>query len=460
MSAIEVVDLPVTPHSLTLEQAILSGLMSDATVFDDVVEVIRDGDFYSPRHALIFRAISALIKQEQPCDAMLVSRWLADSCLLEKAGGNAYLGQMLKDSPATTVNIVAYAERVREYSIQRKLLNAADQIKGLVSSPRGNTTADMLGGAEKLILEIAAHRDGLGGGLPMTGSVAMLEGVLSAMEAGMARGENELSGIDTGFATLNARTDGLQSGDMVVIGARPSMGKTTLAMNFVESALFAQDLPVVVFSMEQPHLQLGQRLLAARSMVPLDKIRRGRFEGGEFMRVQNAMKEIKGRPLIVCDRGGLSPQDMQSVLRRVRRQYGGVGLIMTDYIQKMQIPGFPKNQRNNELGEVSLAMKNMALEYQCPHVVLSQLSKECERRPNKRPMSSDLRDCGGIEQDADIIMMLYRNEVYFPNDDNGKGLAEFIITKNRNGETGTVVTRFLGSLFQFRDIEGCNHVGD
>ena len=459
MSALEVVDLPVIPNSLILEQAILSGLMFDASSFDDVVEVIGENDFYSPRHTLIFRAIAALIKQDQPCDAMLVSRWLDDARLLDRAGGNAYLGQMLKDSPATTVNIVAYAERVREYSIQRRLLSAADQIKEIVGA-RGSTTTDMLGSAEKLILEIASHRDGLGGGLPMTGSVAILEGVFSALEEGMSRGENELSGIDTGFKSLNARTDGLQPGDMVVIGARPSMGKTTLAMNFVESALFAQDLPVVVFSMEQPHLQLGQRLLAARSMVPLDKIRRGRFEGGEFMRVQNATKEIKGRPLIVCDRGGLSPQDMQSVLRRVRRQYGGVGLIMTDYIQKMQIPGFPKNQRNNELGEVSLAMKNMALEYQCPHVVLSQLSKECERRPNKRPMSSDLRDCGGIEQDADIIMMLYRNEVYFPNDDNSKGLAEFIITKNRNGETGTVVTRFLGSLFQFRDIEGYNHAGD
>lgn len=459
MNAAELVDLPVIPHSLTLEQAILSGLMSDASAFEDVAEVVNEGDFYSPRHSLIFKAITTLIKQQNPCDAMLVSGWLADAGLLERAGGNAYLGQMLKSSPATSVNITAYAARVREYSIQRQLLVAADQIKSIVSSP-GKSTTDMLGGAEKLILDISAHRDGLGGGLPMTGSVAMLEGVISAMEAGMALGENELSGIDTGFATLNARTDGLQAGDMIVIGARPSMGKTTLGMNFVESALFAQDLPVVVFSMEQPHLQLGQRLLAARSMVPLDKIRRGCFEGGEFMRVQNAMKEIKERPLIVCDRGGLSPQDMQSVLRRVRRQYGGVGLIMTDYIQKMQVPGFPKNQRNNELGEVSRALKDMAKEYECPHIVLSQLSKECERRPNKRPMASDLRDCGGIEQDADIIMMLYRNEVYFPNDDNGKGLAEFIIVKNRNGETGTVVTRFLGSLFQFRDIEGYNHARD
>ena len=442
----------VSPHSLTLEQAVLAGAMAESEGWDAISDILSEVDFFSPRHAIIFTALKALYSSGKAVDPLIISDWLKLNGLHNRAGGDETLSTILRDSPATSVNSSVYAKRIRELSVLRHLLKAADEIKAEVMNPEGLSAEELLSRAESRVLAVSSAKEGIGAAIPMHNTASVLNDVFDEIGRNMNRAEGELSGITTGFASLDKKTDGLQRGDMVVIGARPSMGKTTLGMNLVESALFAIDLPVVVFSMESPSRQIGQRLLSSVANVPFEKIRRGIFEGPEFTAVSRATRDLKERKIIICDKGALTPNDMRSVLRRVAREHGGVGMIMADYVQKMRpnIPG--KRTRNDELTEISNDLKAMAMDYNCPFIVLSQLSKECERRPNKRPMNSDLRDCGGIEQDADLIIMLYRDEVYNPLKTEAAGLAELILTKNRNGETGTIVTRFIGSHFQFRDI--------
>lgn len=438
------------PSSLTLEQAVIAGAMFDSTGWDEISDVLGEDDFFSSRHRLIFRAIKTMYTDGQVVDAELVHEWLLLNGLSEKAGGTDYMGKILCDSPMTTVNLRIYATKIREFSIERKLLAVTEKIKDGILNKQGKSTAEILDAAESEIMAISSHKSGVGSEIPTHDGFAVFNEVFDRMSAALERKEGELSGIDSGLKEVNVFTDGFQKQDLIFVGARPSMGKTTLGMNFAEAALFAQDLPVVIFSMESPKYQIGQRLLAARSGVPMSKIVRGVFFGGEFARVNKAISEIKGRKFIICDKGSLSPSDMRSVLRRVEREHGGVGFIMADYVQKMKLKGDHKKNRNDELTDISGELKNIAKDYNCPFVVLAQLSKECERRPDKRPMMSDLRDCGGLEQDADSIIMLYRNEVYHAGKD--VGLAELIFRKNRNGQTGTVRTVFEGATFRFRDI--------
>ena len=238
------------------------------------------------------------------------------------------------------------------------------------------------------------------------------------------------------------------------------MGKTTLALNFAEAALFDQDLPVVIFSMESPKHQITQRLMASRANVAYQKVIRGKFESSEFNRVSQAMTDIKKRKLILCDRGGLSPSEMRTALKTVVREHGGVGFIMADYVQKMKLKGSHKLNRNDELSEISGDLKRIAMDFNCPFICLSQLSKACESRPDKRPMMSDLRDCGSLEADADAVIMLYREERYYPLKIESKGIAELIFCKNRNGQVGTVFTRFDGATFRFSDSHQQGEYGD
>lgn len=450
MSNVE--QLKIHPHSLNMEQAVLVGAMVDSDGWDAISDILTEGDFYSRPHRAIFRAIKALYAAGKAVDEQLVADWLESNGLLTKIGGLPTLMVIFRNTPHSFVNSRIYAGRIREFAIQRKLLAAAEEITAEVFDSKGLSTEEILGRAESRILSVCGDNDS-SMGIPINDSKAVLEDVFDGIQQNINRDEGELSGLDTGFASLNKKTDGLQPGDMIVIGARPSMGKTTLGMNLAESALFGQSLPVVVFSMESPSRQIGQRLLSSVSCVPMDKIRRGRFEATEYTKVSRATQELKERPLIVCDRGALTSNDMRSVLRRVAREHGGIGFILADYIQKMR-PNIKNSKRttNEEMTEISNDLKAIAMDYKCPFVVLSQLSRNCEQRPNKRPMNSDLRDCGGIEQDADLIIMLYRDEVYNPLKTDSPGLAELIITKNRNGETGTVMTRFIGSCFQFRDI--------
>lgn len=439
------------PHSLTLEQSVLTGAMFDGTGWDEISDILAEDDFFSAPHRYIFRAIKTMYGTNQAVDAELVHQWLLLNNLSEKAGGIEYMGRLLRDSPMTTCNLRVYGTKVREFSIERKLLAVTEKIKDGILNKTGQTTAEILDSAESEIMAISSHKSGVGSEIPIHDGLAVFNEVFDRMSTALDRKEGELSGVDSGIKEVNVYTDGFQKQDLIFIGARPSMGKTTLGMNFAEAALFAQDLPVVVFSMESPKYQIGQRLLAARSSVPMSKIVRGVFVGNEFSRINKALSEIKVRKFIICDKGSLSPSDMRSVLRRVEREHGGVGFIMADYVQKMKLKGNHKLNRNDELTDISGELKNIAKDYNCPFIVLAQLSKECERRPDKRPMMSDLRDCGGLEQDADSIIMLYRNEVYHEGKD--AGLAELIFRKNRNGQTGTIRTAFDGATFRFSDLQ-------
>lgn len=442
------------PHSLSLEQAILSGIMSDGDGWDAVCNLIQEVDFYSPRHRVIWSACASLYGAGVAVDLLTVSDYLKTHSLDHRMGGDGYLAEIVQNAPASTHNIEAYAARIREMSVLRQLLSVSEIIAESIMSPEGKTAAELLSNAEGAVLGISTARGGIGREIPIHDSKAMLEESFNRMSAAMDRKPGQLSGVATGLRGMDDWTDGFQSGDMVVIGARPSMGKTTYGLNIAEAALFYQPLPIVIFSMESPSWQIINRMLSMRSRVPMSKIQRGWFDGDEFSRVSAATADIRSRQLLVCDQGSMSPNDMRSVCRRIARQHGGIGLMMFDYFQKSRSNRNDDRRTTNDiLTEVSADIKGLGMEYKCPTVVLSQLSKTCERRPNKRPMNSDLRDCGGIEQDADVIIMLYRDEVYNPTNTESQGMAELIVTKNRNGPTGTLMTRFHGDIFRFADIE-------
>ena len=442
------------PHSLNLEQAVLSGIMSDGEGWDAVCNVIQEVDFFSPRHRVIWTACASLYGSNVAVDPLTVSDYLKTHGLDVRMGGDYYLGEIIKNSPATTHNIEAYAGRIRELSVLRQLLGVSEIIAGSILAPDGKTAAELLSDAECAVLGISTARGGIGREIPIHDSKSMLAESFDRMSAAMDRKPGQLSGVATGLRGMDDWTDGFQSGDMIVVGARPSMGKTKYGLNIAEAALFSQPLPVVIFSMESPSWQIINRMLAMRSGVPMSKIQRGWFEADEYQRVSNATADIKTRQFMVCDQGSMSPNDMRAVCRRIARQHGGIGLMMFDYFQKSRSNRSDDRRTTNDiLTEVSADIKGLGMEYKCPTVVLSQLSKTCERRPNKRPMNSDLRDCGGIEQDADVIIMLYRDEVYNPTNAEAQGLAELIVTKNRNGPTGTLMTRFHGDVFRFADIE-------
>ncbi|HEX5278326.1 MAG TPA: replicative DNA helicase [Fluviicoccus sp.] len=445
-----VTSLKVPPHSLTLEQAILSGLMADPSAWDNVTEIVSERDFYSPRHSLIFRAIATLINNDQPCDAILVLKWLEDMQLLEKAGGEAYLGQILKDAPATTANIEAYSERVREFSVLRQLIATSGEIANVAYQPKGQSASAILDQAETKIFAIAEqqkNRDAKSGPQLIK---PLLAKTLEKIDE-LYHSTEPITGLTTGFSDLDNRTFGMQKSDLIIVAARPSMGKTTFAMNLVESVIFNSDLPAVVFSMEMPAEQLLLRMLSSIGGVDQGRVRSGKLEEDDWPRLASAVTQLSDKKLYIDDSAALPPNEVRARARRVARDHGGkMGLVMVDYLQLMRVPGM-ENNRVNEVGEISRSMKALAKELQCPVVALSQLSRNLEQRPNKRPVMSDLRESGAIEQDADLIMFIYRDEVYNA-DSKDKGTAEIIIAKQRNGPIGTARLAFVGHLSRFKDL--------
>ena len=438
------------PYSLSIEQAVIASIMSEPEAWDEVSHLLAKEDFYSPRHRAIFETVGRMYRAGKPVDPLTVLDALRSYNLLDRSGGEDYLSDIIRNSPASSVNAAAYAGRIREYSIQRSLLVAAENIMEMIQEG-GKDTEHMLQTAEKAILGII---DGGAGqdALPcVTGREMALQAAVRIEKAG-DRKPGDLSGLPSGINRLDEMTDGFQPGDLVIIAARPSMGKTTLAMNFCQHNMREGDLPIVVFSMEQPEAQLTDRLVSSVSGVSYSSMKRGQLDDMCWPKISNALRRIGTSNLIICDKGGLTPEKMSAFLRRVKREHGGIRMIMADYLQKMHANGFGDN-RNREIGACSSAAKEFAKEYRCPFLMLSQLSKRVEMRPNKRPMMSDLRDSGEIEQDADMVIMPYRDEVYNP-DSQDKGTAELIITKSRNGEIGVVRTMFDGGCFRFKNIEG------
>jgi replicative DNA helicase len=445
----------VPPHSLEAEQAVLGGLMLDNRRFDDVSEIITAKDFYRQDHQLIFGAVERLAGDGEPLDVVTLAEFLERAGDLEDSGGLSYLAELAEKTPGAA-NIRAYAQIVQERSVLRQLVDASGQIADSAFNPQGRTSSEILDEAERNVFRIAEGRAKEGSG-PKTIN-PLLADTLGRIEELFENGE-PTTGLTTGFTDLDEWTSGMQPADLLIVAGRPSMGKTTFAMNVVENALLKSGEPILVFSMEMPAEALVMRMLSSLGRIDQTRIRSGRLEEDDWPRLTSAVSLLKDKPLYIDDTPALSPTEMRSRARRIARENGGkIGMIMVDYLQLMRVPGNTEG-RTAEISEISRSLKGLAKELSCPVMALSQLNRSLEQRPNKRPVNSDLRESGAIEQDADVIMFVYRDEVY--NEDTpDKGIAEIIIGKQRNGPIGTIRLAFLGHLTKFEDLAHGDYGGD
>lgn len=438
--------LKVPPHSIEAEQAVLGGLMLDNNAWERVLDQVSDGDFYRHDHRLIFRAIHRLAERNMPFDVVTLSEQLDKEGQLAQVGGLAYLGELAKNTPSVA-NIKAYAQIIRERATLRQLIAISNEIADSAYAPEGRTGEEVLDEAERKIFKIAEARPKAGGPVGINEIlVKTIDRIDSLFNAGEA-----ITGLPTGFTDLDEKTSGLQAADLVVVAGRPSMGKTTFAMNMVENALMRSDKAVLVYSLEMPAESIVTRMLASLGRIDQTRIRAGQLEDDDWPRLTSAVNLLNDRKLFIDDTAGISPAEMRARTRRLAREHGEIGMIMVDYLQLMQIPGSGSDNRVNEISEISRSLKGLAKEFNCPVVALSQLNRALEQRPNKRPVNSDLRESGAIEQDADIIMFVYRDEVYHPETEH-KGVAEIIIGKQRNGPIGTVRLAFLGRYSRFENL--------
>ncbi|AIA73318.1 replicative DNA helicase [Halomonas sp. XH26] len=442
----ETAAIKLPPHSLEAEQSVLGGLMLDNQAWDNVSERLVADDFYRYEHRLVFNVMIHLAESGQPLDVITLSEALEARDQLDTVGGLAFLAELARNTPSAS-NIRAYADIVRERATLRKLIRAANQIADGAFSPQGRPADELLNEAERLVFQIAEERPKTGGPIGM--SELLTKAVDRIDELFNLKGE--MTGLSSGFRDLDEMTSGLQPSDLVIIAGRPSMGKTTFAMNLVEHAVIASDKPVMVFSMEMPAESLMLRMLSSLGRIDQTRVRSGQLEDEDWPRLTSAVNLLKDKQLFIDDTAALSPNEMRSRLRRVVREHGNMALIMIDYLQLMQIPGFSEN-RTGEISEISRSLKGLAKEFQCPVVALSQLNRSLEQRPNKRPVMSDLRESGAIEQDADVIAFVYRDEVYNPDNPDNQGIAELIIGKQRNGPIGTVHMAFIGKYTRFEDL--------
>jgi replicative DNA helicase len=438
-------NLRIPPNSLEAEQAILGGLLLNNSAWDDVAERVGARDFYRKAHRQIFEVIAQLVEEENPCDLVTVSQALTQLGLLEGIGGMTYLSELARNTPSAA-NITAYAEIVRERSILRQLINVSHDVADSAFKPEGRKSLEILDKAESAIFEIAEQQK-KGSGPQDIKSV--LKKTVDRIDE-LYKNKSAITGVTTGFDELDKMTGGLQPSDMIVIAGRPSMGKTTFAMNLCENVAIKAGKPVLVFSMEMPADSIVMRMLASLGRINQTSIRSGQLEKDDWPRITSAIHMLSEQKFFIDDTPALSPLEMRARARRVARECGGeLGAIMVDYLQLMQVPGV--DNRVNEISEISRSLKGLAKELNCPVLALSQLNRSLEQRPNKRPVMSDLRESGAIEQDADLITFLYRDEVY-NKDTNEKGVAEVIIGKQRNGPIGTVRLAFQGQFSRFDDL--------
>ena len=438
------------PHSTEAEQSLLGALMLSMEGWDKVADQIDEADFYRSNHRLIFQAIKSLSESGQPCDAVTVADWFASRDMLDKVDGGAYLTMLANETPGA-VNVLGYATIVRERSILRQLIEIGTSIADDALRTAGRNSKELLEEAEKRIYAIAdqgAHRQS--GYVPIQQVMAEAMDLLNELQ----ENEGDLTGVATGFSELDKRTAGLQPTDLIIVAARPSMGKTTFAMNIAEKASIRYKVPVAVFSMEMSDTQLVMRLFSSLGQIGQDKLRTGRLDNQDWINLRSAMTMLKGSQMLIDQTPSLSPLDLRARARRMKRDHD-IGLIVIDYLQLMKVPGFGEN-RTQEISEISRSLKALAKELNVPVVALSQLNRALEQRPDKRPKMADLRESGAIEQDADLILFIYRDEVY--NEDSpDKGKAEIIIGKHRNGATGAFNLTFQGEFLRFRDFTYDHH---
>ncbi|MAY72359.1 MAG: replicative DNA helicase [Halomonas sp.] len=451
MSDVQTIDreaaaLKVPPHSVEAEQSVLGGLMLDNQAWDNIADRLVADDFYRYEHRLVFNAMVALAESSRPLDVVTLSEALEGRDQLDTVGGLAYLAELARNTPSAS-NIRAYGDIVRERATLRKLIQAANQIADGAFSPNGRPADELVNEAERLVFQISEDRPKAGGPIGM--SELLTKAVDRIDELFNMKGE--MTGLSIGFRDLDDMTSGLQPSDLVIVAGRPSMGKTTFAMNLVEHAVVSSDKPVMVFSMEMPADSIMLRMLSSLGRIDQTRVRSGQLEDEDWPRLTSAVNLLKDKQLFIDDTAALSPNEMRSRVRRVVREHGNLAMIMIDYLQLMQVPGFGDN-RTGEISEISRSLKGLAKEFGCPVIALSQLNRSLEQRPNKRPVMSDLRESGAIEQDADLIGFVYRDEVYNPDNPDNKGLAEFIIGKQRNGPIGTVHMAFIGKYTRFEDL--------
>jgi len=440
--------LKVPPHSIQAEQSVLGGLMLDNERWDSVADKVASVDFYRKDHRMIFAAIQDLAEKQVPFDVVTISEALTKMDELDNAGGLAYLSVLAKDTPSAA-NIVAYANIVRDRSVLRQLIHIGSDISESAFNSEGLTTSDLLEKAEKSVFEIAEQRQK--GQVGFTPIKELLGTAVEKIEA-LFEQEGNITGEGTGFTDLDEMTSGLQPGDLIIVAGRPSMGKTTIAMNMAENVAVGSGKPVAVFSMEMPGDSLAMRMMSSLGRIDQNKVRTGKLDDDEWPRLTSAINLLAETKLFIDDSPGLTPNEVRSRARRLTRDNGQLGLIVLDYLQLMQSPA-SGDSRVAQISDISRGLKTMAKELHVPVMALSQLNRNLEQRPNKRPVMSDLRESGSIEQDADVIMFVYRDEVY--NEDSpDKGMAELIIGKQRNGPIGTVRLTFLGKYTRF---ENCAH---
>ncbi|MEP7246169.1 MAG: replicative DNA helicase [Gammaproteobacteria bacterium] len=432
------------PHSIESEQAVLGGLLLDTSAWDNVADMVRTKDFYRPDHQLIFDAIGALAGSGKPCDVVTVSEQLDRAGELDNAGGLAYLGTLARDTP-TAANVRAYAELVRERSLLRQLIEAGTTIVGSVFNTDGQTARELVDIAEQKVFEIAeAGFSGRDGAVAVR---SLLPGLIDKIDEWHSNPDS-LRGLPTGFSDFDKLTGGLRAGDLVIVAGRPSMGKTTLAVNMAEYAAChpGRKASVAIFSMEMPSEQVLTRMLSSIGGVNLGAIRSGRISDEDWVRITGATTQLSEAKIFIDETPGLTPTDLRARARRVKREHG-LDLVVVDYLQLMQVAGNKEN-RATEISEISRGLKALAKELSIPVIALSQLNRGVEQREHKKPVMSDLRESGAIEQDADIILLIYREEVYDKNTTK-KGIAEIDIAKHRNGEIGTFLLTFQGMYSRF-----------
>ena len=440
------------PHSIEAEQSVLGGLMLDNGAWDRIADVVSESDFYRRDHRLIYGAAANLVERGQPLDVVTLSEALEGAGQLEEAGGIGYLGELAHNTPSAA-NIAAYAHIVRERSVLRQLIGVGTGITESGFNAQGRTVNELLENAERQVFEI--RDQGARGGAGFRPIKNVLGTVMARIEELFESGSH-LTGITTGFTDLDDRTAGLQPSDLIIVAGRPSMGKTSFAMNLCETAALKAKRAAAVFSMEMPAEQLTMRMLSSLGRIDQQKVRSGKLSDDDWPRLTNALTLLSEAQIFIDDTPALTPTELRARCRRLRRETD-LGLIVVDYLQLMQVPGTREN-RATEISEISRSLKALAKELNVPVIALSQLNRSLEQRQDKRPVMSDLRESGAIEQDADVILFIYRDEVY--NDDSkDKGKAEIIIGKQRNGPIGRVVLTFLNQYTRFENFAPDDYAG-
>jgi len=448
----QVAQLRIPPHSQEAESSVLGGLLLDNNSWDKVGDLLVEADFYRYEHRLVFASITSLVNSNRPADVITVFEQMQSQGKAEEVGGLAYLNSLAQYVPSSA-NIRRYAEIVRERSILRKLVSVSDEIATSALNTNGRPVTNILDEAEQKIFSIGEEGSRMRQGFQSMDKLVVQ--LLDRVEE-MSQNPNDITGVPTGFFDLDRMTSGMQAGDLIVLAARPSMGKTALAINIAEHVALQEDLPVAVFSMEMGASQLAIRIVGSIGRIDQGRLRTGKLIDDEWPRLSDAIERLKTVSLSIDETPGLTTSELRASARRLARSCGKLGLVVVDYLQLMSGSGGGDGEnRATELGEISRGLKMLAKELQCPVIALSQLNRGVEQRTDKRPMMSDLRESGAIEQDADVIMFIYRDD-YYNKDSKDPGVAEIIIAKQRNGPTGTVKLTFLKPITKFESYAGAS----